>query len=87
MAIKVYTPRHIDHLFRRILTTIRSLSEQHPSIPRSPLIPDVCFKGGFIDACGGGMLKIFNLTNAAGLPEPVIRVAHGEFMVRLCKSV
>ena len=67
--------------------TIKSLGEQHPSNPRSPLIADVCHKGGFIDASGGGMLKIFNLTNAAGLPEPVIKVAHGEFMVRLCKSV
>lgn len=65
--------------------TIESLSEQHPSIPRNPLIADVCFKGGYIDACGGGMQKIINLSKEAGLQNPGIKVQYGEFLVRMCK--
>ncbi len=34
--------------------SLDSLKIQHPSKPRNPIIADVCFKGGYIDAWGRG---------------------------------
>jgi ATP-dependent DNA helicase RecG len=49
-----------------------SLKRQHPSGPRNLLIADVCFKGGYIDACGSGTLKIIGTCKEAGVPPPEI---------------
>ena len=63
------------------------LKQQHPSRPRNPLIADVCFKGGFIDAWGRGTLKIINACKDAELPEPELKEIHGGFSVTLFKDV
>ena len=63
------------------------LKQQHPSRPRNPLIADVCFKGGYIDAWGRGTLKILYACKEAELPEPDIRELHGGFSVTLYKDV
>ncbi len=42
--------------------SFEALKRQHPSRPRNPLIADVCFKGGYIDAWGRGTLKIIRIT-------------------------
>lgn len=60
-----------------------SLRRQHPSRPRNPLIADVCFKGGYIDAWGRGTLKIFNSCREVGLPEPEIIEQDGGILVTL----
>ncbi len=66
--------------------SLESLKRQHPSRPRNPLIADVCFKGGYIDAWGRGTLKILQSCKEAGLPEPEINEQDGGIMVTLFKD-
>ena len=66
--------------------SLESLKEQHPSRPRNPIIADVCFKGGYIDAWGRGIMKIFNACQQAGLPEPEIKEQGGGLLVTLFKD-
>ena len=63
-----------------------SLKQQHPSRPRNPIIADVCFKGGYIDAWGRGIMKILNACKEAGLPEPEIKEKDGGLWVTLFKD-
>lgn len=64
-----------------------SLKRPHPSRPRNPLIADVCFKGGYIDAWGRGTLKIINSCLEAGLPEPEMIESDGGFLVTIFKDI
>ena len=66
--------------------TLESLKKQHPSIPRNPIIADVCYKRGFIDMWGRGTLKIINSCKEAGLPVPEIQEAFGGFSVTIFKD-
>lgn len=66
--------------------SFEALKRQHPSRPRNPLIADVCFKGGFIDAWGRGTLKIINSCNDAGLPEPEFIGIDGGVLVTIFKD-
>ncbi len=63
------------------------LKQQHPSHPRNPIIADVCFKGGYIDAWGRGTLKIIDACKQAQLPEPDMKEIHGGFSVTLFKDI
>lgn len=67
--------------------TIDALTKQHPSIPRNPIIADVCYKGGFIDTWGRGTLKIINSCKEAELPSPDIKEEFGGFSVTIFKDV
>ncbi|OGU82204.1 MAG: transcriptional regulator, partial [Ignavibacteria bacterium RIFOXYA2_FULL_35_9] len=67
--------------------TLDSLTKQHPSIPRNPIIADVCYKGGFIDTWGRGTLKIINACKEAELPSPEIKEEFGGFSVTIFKDV
>ena len=67
--------------------TIEALKHQHPSIPRNPLIADVCYKGGFIDTWGRGTLKIINSCKEAGLPSPDIKEEFSGFSVTIFKDI
>jgi ATP-dependent DNA helicase RecG len=67
--------------------SFEALKRQHPSRPRNPLIADVCFKGGFIDAWGRGTLKIINSCKEAGLPEPEFKEMDGGVLVTIFKDV
>lgn len=66
--------------------TLEALKRQHPSRPRNPLIVDVCFKGGYIDAWGRGTIKIINSCREAGLPEPEMKESDGGMLVTLFKN-
>jgi ATP-dependent DNA helicase RecG len=66
--------------------TIDLLTKQHPSIPRNPIIADVCYKGGFIDTWGRGTLKIINACKEAELPAPEIKEEFGGFTVTIFKD-
>jgi ATP-dependent DNA helicase RecG len=66
--------------------SLDALKRQHPSRPRNPIIADVCFKGGYIDAWGRGTLKIINACKQAGLPEPEIKEQDGGLLVTLFKD-
>jgi ATP-dependent DNA helicase RecG len=67
--------------------TLESLKRTHSSRPRNPIIADVCFKGGLIDAWGRGTLKILDTCQQAALPEPELMERDGGFAVTLFKYV
>ncbi len=60
-----------------------SEQQKHSSKPRNPVIADVCFKGGYIDAWGRGIQKIFDACKDQGLPEPVFEENSGGMLVTL----
>ncbi len=62
------------------------LRGNHPSKPRNPIIADVCFKGGYIDAWGRGTLKIITACREAELPEPEMKEEFGGVMITLFKD-
>jgi len=66
--------------------SLESLKRSHSSKPRNPLIADVCFKGGLIDAWGRGTIRIIDTCKAAELPEPELIERDGGFSVTLFKD-
>jgi ATP-dependent DNA helicase RecG len=66
--------------------SLESLWHSHSSRPRNPLIADVCFKGGLIDAWGRGTIKIIETCKAAELPDPELIERDGGFLVTLFKN-
>jgi len=66
--------------------SLESLKHSHSSRPRNPLIADVCFKGGLIDAWGRGTIKIIDTCKEADLPEPELIERDGGFLVTLFKN-
>ena len=67
--------------------TFEALKQEHPSRPRNPIIADVCFLGGYIDAWGRGTLKIINSCKEAELPEPQMKESAGGFQVTIFKDI
>lgn len=63
-----------------------SLKRSHSSRPRNPIIADVAFKGGYIDAWGRGTIKILDTCKAAELPEPEMQELDGGFSITLFKN-
>ena len=49
--------------------TLAALKRSHSSRPRNPVIADIAFKGGYIDAWGRGTIKILDTCKQADLPE------------------
>ncbi len=66
--------------------TIELLKQRHSSKPRNPVIADVCFKGGYIDAWGRGIEKIIDACQEAKLPEPEFEENSGGVLVTLFKD-
>ena len=66
--------------------TVEKLFQTHRSIPRNPLIAEVCYRVGYIDSWGRGIEKITDACKTAGLPEPVIEENTGGVAVELKKS-
>lgn len=66
--------------------TIEGLKGFHASQPRNVLIADICFKGGYIDSWGRGILKIFKACEEAGLPEPEVIELQNGLLVTLFKD-
>jgi ATP-dependent DNA helicase RecG len=58
----------------------------HTSQPRNLLIADICFKAGYIDSWGRGMLKIYNACKESELPEPEIKELQNGLLVTLFKN-
>lgn len=67
--------------------TLDALKRPHASRPRNPVIADVCFKGGFIDAWGRGTIKIIDSCKAAELPEPEMIEQDGGFLLTIIKDI
>jgi len=66
--------------------TLDALKHSHSSRPRNPIIADVTFKGGYIDAWGRGTIKILDTCKQAELPEPDMKERDGGFIVTLYKD-
>jgi ATP-dependent DNA helicase RecG len=67
--------------------TIDKLTKPHSSYPRNPVLAEACFRGGYIDSWGSGIMKIVDSCKAAGLPSPVMEEDGGGFIVRLFKDI
>ena len=63
--------------------TLDKLTQNHSSFPRNPILADACFKGGYIDSWGSGIMKIVDSCKLAGLPTPVMEEDCGGFIVKL----
>lgn len=66
--------------------TFAALKRSHSSRPRNPIIADVTFKGGYIDAWGRGTIKILETCKLADLPEPEMKEQDGGFIITLFKD-
>jgi ATP-dependent DNA helicase RecG len=66
--------------------TLDALKRSHSSRPRNPIIADVAFKGGYIDAWGRGTIKIIDTCEEAELPEPEMQELDGGFNITLFKN-
>jgi ATP-dependent DNA helicase RecG len=66
--------------------TLAALKRSHSSRPRNPIIADVSFKGGYIDAWGRGTIKIIDTCKEAHLPEPEMQEQDGGFSITLFKN-
>ena len=66
--------------------TLDALKRSHSSRPRNPIIADVCFRGGYIDAWGRGTIKIIDTCKQADLPEPEMKELDGGFIITLFKD-
>jgi len=66
--------------------TLDKLTKPHSSYPRNPVLAEACFRGGYIDSWGSGIMKIMNSCKAAGLPTPIIEEDGGGLIVRLFKE-
>lgn len=66
--------------------TLDALKRSHSSRPRNPIIADVCFKGGYIDAWGRGTIKIIDTCKQADLPEPEMIELDGGFRITIFKD-
>jgi len=66
--------------------TLDKLTKLHSSFPRNPILAEACFRGGFIDSWGSGIMKIMDSCKAAGLPTPIMEEDGGGFIVKLFKD-
>ncbi|RLB70157.1 MAG: transcriptional regulator [Deltaproteobacteria bacterium] len=65
--------------------TIEQLFQVHESIPRNPLLAEVCYKAGYIDSWGRGVEKIAAACKEAGLPDPQFIERTGGVVVELVR--
>ncbi len=63
--------------------TVERLFEAHESIPRNPLIAEVCYKAGYIDSWGRGVEKISEACKEAHLAAPIFIERSGGILVEL----
>jgi ATP-dependent DNA helicase RecG len=66
--------------------TLDKLTKPHSSCPRNPVLAEACFRGGYIDSWGSGIMKIVDSCKSAGLPVPIMEEDGGGFIVRLFKD-
>ena len=66
--------------------TLDKLTKPHSSYPRNPILAEACFRGGFIDSWGSGVMKIIDSCRQVGLPTPTLEEDGGGFKVTLFKD-
>lgn len=62
------------------------LREEHPSIPRNPLIADALYLPRYIEKAGTGTLDMIQRCREAGLPEPDFEQRGGQFVVTVWRD-
>jgi ATP-dependent DNA helicase RecG len=67
--------------------TLSQLKQSHSSHPRNPILAEACFRGGYIDSWGSGIMKIVNSCKLAGQPAPEMNEKEGGFIVMLFKDI
>ena len=67
--------------------TLDKLTKSHSSYPRNPILAEACFRGGYIDSWGSGIMKSVDSCKAAGLQTPTMEEDGGGFIVRLFKDI
>ncbi|MDR1876749.1 MAG: putative DNA binding domain-containing protein [Flavobacteriaceae bacterium] len=66
--------------------TLSELKQFHSSRPRNPILAEACFRGGYIDSWGSGIMKIMDACKSAELPAPEMNEQFGGFIVKLFKD-
>jgi ATP-dependent DNA helicase RecG len=57
--------------------SVDDLSREHDSFQRNPLIADIFYRAGYIEAWGRGTLTIIEETTKSGLPTPEFKTRQG----------
>ena len=66
--------------------SVDDLSREHDSFQRNPLIADIFYRAGYIEAWGRGTLTIIEETTKSGLPKPAFDVRQGGLEVTFQRS-
>jgi ATP-dependent DNA helicase RecG len=61
--------------------SIEDLSREHDSYQRNPLIADIFYRAGYIEAWGRGTLMIIEETTKSGLSKPTFQIRQGGFEI------
>jgi len=71
ISLRVYDPTvSIWNVGELENLSVEDLSREHESFQRNPLIADIFYRAGYIEAWGRGTLTIIEETTKSGLPEP-----------------
>ena len=66
--------------------TLGDLREAHPSVPNNPLIAESLYLTRYIEKAGSGTLRMIELCQEAGLPEPNYELRAGSFVITLWRD-
>jgi ATP-dependent DNA helicase RecG len=66
--------------------SLEALTKKHTSRPRNPVLANVFFKAGLVEAWGRGTLKIIEECKKHGLPEPEFAILNGGLSVTIFKD-
>ncbi len=67
--------------------TMAQLERPHPSIPHNPLLAEPMFLSRYAEKAGSGILDMFALCAADGLPAPTFRQDGGQFVQTLWRPL
>ena len=66
--------------------TLDDLRNDHPSVPRNPLIAESLYLTRYIEKVGSGTQRMIELCRQAGLPEPDYELRAGSFVLTLWRD-
>ena len=66
--------------------TLDDLRNDHPSVPRNPLIAESLYLTRYIEKVGSGTQRMIELCRQAGLPEPNYELRVGSFVLTLWRN-
>lgn len=66
--------------------TLDDLRNDHPSVPRNPLIAESLYLTRYIEKVGSGTQRMVELCRQAGLPEPNYELRAGSFVLTLWRN-